>query len=96
MAFRYRNGEVLRGQIKASYVYHTEAGQLYVWDFMHNADGIIHTIPLHTRERGIHERYIRNTIDKIGSAQSLPWPQKAEVTIASDGLAFEVLEIKLL
>ena len=97
MTFTYPRRGTFKGEIKTGFTYSTPTGQLHIYQFLHSVDGLIHEIFLHTRDEKIAEEYAEQVINNmVSSSQRLPWPHKAEVTIGSEGLGFEVFEIKIL
>ena len=87
MSFTYPIRCCLTGSITSAYIYKTEAGDIYEYRFKHIADGVFHEISLCTRNKQIEDVY---------QAQLCTCPLKAKVVISSDGVGFEVLEIKIL
>ena len=94
MAFIYPRRGVFIGSITESFVISTATGVIYAYKFLHVADDLIVEVMLHTRDKAIEDEYTSQMLETPGIIRL--WPQKAKVTIATDGLAFEVFEIELL
>ena len=93
MDFQYPRRGVFMGVITTSFQYSTATGDIYAYEFQHFPDGPAHNIMLYTRHSIIQEKY-SNQIFEFG--KSPLEPHNVKVTIASDGLAFEVFEIEIL
>ena len=95
MAFKYPRRGVFVGEITSFSCYTTVTGKIYIYHFLHAPDdGPMHEIMLHTRNHQVEKEHFDEMFGKHGKLRD--FPHKAEVTIASDGLAFEVFEIKIL
>jgi len=93
MTFTYPRCGVFVGTITEAFVISTATGIIYAYKFLHVADGLIVEVMLHTRDKAIEDGYTSQMLEPLGIRL---WPQNAKVTIATDGLAFEVFEIELL
>ena len=94
MAFEYPKSDVFEGQITSVFAYTTATGKIYAYRFQHVADGVIHELMLHTRNPYIMAEYIDQMFRQFSTIQL--WPHTVRVRIASEGLAFEVIEIDIL
>ena len=94
MNFTYPKRGVFVGKITTNFHYSTATGDIHAYQFLHNANGIINEIMLHTRDSKVQEKYFNQMFGQSGTIRL--WPHIVKVTIASDGLAFEVFEIEIL